>query len=210
MSTALVDPISSQLKSHITSSSIKMEPVARSLAKKLHDKRIKVTVVLQRLSELDGNHDGLVHISDLEEVLIDFLGIEGISRREMEQLARLLANDLYRDRGIVEYGKLADLLNFANVDGDRPPIREQRERVEQWYDPAQFSLGHQTNFERGSVGDWLRNAACPAEAKNFRRFIQCLEEYERISGLKCVPIDNGFTIPFGPDLKANLSFCMNK
>lgn len=193
-----------------SSRSVHIDPALRGLAKKLREKRVKINVVVARLAAMDRNQDGLIHISDLEEVLIEYLGVDGISRREVEHLGRLLSNENFKGRGIIEYRKIVDILKIEDNEYEiTANINMEDTKGEIWYDPTDLG-GRRVNFDRGSVGDWLQNAACPAEVKNFRRFIQCLEEYERLSGLKCVPIENGFTVPFGPDLKAGISFYMNK
>ena len=180
------------------------------LAEKMRAKNVKLTVLMARLSAVDGNRDGIIHSGDLEEVLIDYLGADGISRREILHLSRLLAPLNGRDDGAIEFQRLSDLLSAEGLELDKRDeylAANPDEDEEKWYDAEDYAM-QRARFQRGSVGDWLQNAACPAEVKNFRRLIQCLEEYERISGLKCVPKDNGFVIPMGPDLKANLSFFM--
>lgn len=59
----------------------------------------------------------------------------------------------------------------------------------------------------GSVGEWLKKSACPAEIKNFKLFVSCLEKFERDSGMKIsLKEDGGFLVPLGPDMRANISF----
>ncbi len=180
------------------------DPSISGLTKKLQDNCVKINILVARLRALDLNMDGYVHISDLEELLIEYLGVEQVSRREVDNLARLLGSG--EQKGTINYSKLIDIFNFDDKTSQR--THDLRITEETWYDPAEV-LARREKFERGSVGDWLQNASCPSEIKNFRRFIQCLEEYERMSGLKCIPEENGFVIPLGPDLKAHLSFCMN-
>eukprot|EP01034_Spumella_vulgaris_P037607 gene37607-46396_t len=33
---------------------------------------------------------------------------------------------------------------------------------------------------------------------------QLVNEFERLTGMKCAPKEDGFTVPLGPDLRANI------
>ena len=181
----------------------------RQLLLNLQDKRVKPSVLLARLAAMDYNKDGRLHVNDLEEVLVEYLGPENISRRQIVQLARCLLPRNATDVSIIDYTKLGTLLQAGKQEMDKQrEYIQQQEEAELWND-RDYIPNLRADHKRGSLGDWLQNAACPAEIKNFRRFIQVLEEYERISGMKCVPQENGFTVPLGPELKANISFFMN-
>lgn len=89
--------------------------------------------------------------------------------------------------------------------------------TEHWYDedmtdkrrPVRGGAGGGVTYApSGSVGDWLMKSACPAEVKNFKKLIACLERFERESGMRLNMKSNGegFDIPLGPDLAASLSF----
>jgi hypothetical protein len=105
-------------------------------------------------------------------------------------------------KGQVDYRKLleifSDALDNSPVNDNEHWDDERDERVPGWA------------CKRGSVGEWLNKAACPAEIANFKRLIACLEEYERISGMKCIHKQDGLVIPMGPDLKASVSFFMGQ
>ena len=61
----------------------------------------------------------------------------------------------------------------------------------------------------GSVGAFLKGSACPSEIRNFKRFVACLEAFERDSGMKLnLKDDGGFSVPMGPDLRATITFSM--
>lgn len=183
-----------------------IDPAVRGIAHRMKNKKVHIDTIVSRCKALDRNQDGLIHISDLEDLLLEYLGTDGISRREMEHLGRLLCPVNAKDSGSIDYQKLHDILAVYDTEVDKRREYLSREE-EKWYDPAEM-LADRAHFRRGSVGDWLQNAACPAEVKNFRRFIRCLEEFERLSGMKCTATDDGFNVPLGPDLKANISFYM--
>ena len=61
-------------------------------------------------------------------------------------------------------------------------------------------------YQSGTLGEWLKKAACPAEVINFKKFLARLEDYERSSGLNCKRTGDGFVVPLGPDLKASIQF----
>ena len=96
------------------------------------------------------------------------------------------------------------------------------------YAVGAFPLTHYSLL-LGSVGEWLFKAACPSEIANFKRFIACLERFERESGMKIQLTPGGFTqtlvylliylliiiynignfkVPLGPDLQASIKFNM--
>jgi len=58
----------------------------------------------------------------------------------------------------------------------------------------------------GSVGEWLQKAACPAEIKNFKLFIACMERFERETGMRLEQQAGGFVVPLGPDLRVSMQF----
>jgi len=82
---------------------------------------------------------------------------------------------------------------------------------ERWDETAATALGstqgHRANRNKnGSVGEWLQTVSCPAEQRNFRKFIDCMEAYEASSGMKVIPNERGFVVPLGPDLRAQVNF----
>ena len=162
----------------------------RSIADKLFRKHIKLARVVSKCEMIDRNEDGYIHIDDLEDIFGEMMGNGYITQREMRHLSDALE---VTTSGKFEYRKIFDALDI--------PIPS-RDTDEQWFDEEP----RKSKAIRGSVGEWLESAACPAEAKNFRTFINCLEEYERISGMKCHPTSEGFTVPLGPDLRAKISF----
>ncbi len=166
----------------------------QSISKKLKTYKIKVATVIARCEDLDRNRDHMINLSDLEQVFEDLLGFETVSTRELRQLAIQLGADK-NNRNQVQYNLLYELLDDSS---SREPA------VERWYDPQE----PEEETQKGTVGEWLQKAACPAEVKNFRKFIACLEEFERSSGMKCVNKEDGFTVPLGPDLRASISFFM--
>lgn len=169
----------------------------RSIAKKLAQSNIRVATVVSCCEELDRNLDGLVSIEDLKAVLISLMGKDKISDREIRHLAPLLGADR-SNRGSIAYKSLYDVI------GDP----RNNEPSEKWYDDEEVE-DTQWATQKGSVGEWLKRGSCPAEVKNFQRFIHCLEEFERSSGMKCIPKGDGFTLPLGPDLRVSINFSLS-
>lgn len=89
-------------------------------------------------------------------------------------------------------------------------IRDDKEE-ETWINPKEMlgPIGIKREISSGSVGEYLLKDASPVEVKNFRRLIFCLEEFERLSGIRCVETPDGFIVPFGPELRASISFFIN-
>jgi uncharacterized protein YfkK (UPF0435 family) len=166
------------------------QPTLNQLKKKLADRKIKVATIISLCEDLDANNDNLIHIEDLNDVFIKVLGKNVVSRREMKIISSALSTS--SKPGVIEYKKLLDLME------------ESSELTERWYGDDE----EEQQMEKGSVGEWLKKAACPAEVKNFQKFIACLEDYERSSGMKCVCKNDGFVLPLGPDLKVSVNFLM--
>lgn len=173
--------------------------IVQNLSRKLSERGVKVASLVSRCEDVDRNNDNLIHENDLYKILIDLLGKSTFSQREMSHLSSVLETK-YSD-GQIDYRRLYDILES---DGDGRAGDGNRE---DWYDEERAGRGAAAS--RGSVGEWLQTSACPAEVKNFKRFIACLEEFERISGMKCVSTADGFTVPLGPDLKASVKFFMS-
>ena len=129
-----------------------------------------------------------------------------LNRREINILCSSLELPGARGKSI-EYKRLTDILEgtrsfnrsggagetWRDVDygtSDKPAVPERRGR------------------SKGSVGEWLVDGACPAEQKNFRKFIDAMERFERDTGMKIQPEGDGFTVPIGPDLRASVKFFM--
>lgn len=183
----------------------RIKATLQNLSKRLDRSRVKLSTIVAKCAELDTNKDDRIHISDLEEVLIHYLGIDGVSTREIACLEIALAKKGSKQKGVIEYKKLIDLLPRIGVNSNPTtgPVPN-----ENWFEPAE--IVEQRNWNRrGSVGDWLDKNACPAESVNFRRLISCLEDFERKSGMRCLPTENGFIVPLGPDLRASVNFFSN-
>lgn len=171
-----------------------------SISRKIKRNNIKVATIVARCEILDRNGDDLINIKDLESVLQSLLGPETITVREFHHLANAMGATKNSNRGEINYLRLYSLLDdSAGNNGLNEP-------VERWYDPEDEEETWTT--QKGSIGEWLKKAACPAEVQNFKKFIACLEEFERSTGMRCVSKDDGFTVPLGPDLRASISFFM--
>jgi hypothetical protein len=177
------------------------------LLKKLKRKNIKYQRIIQRCEAIDKNNDHIIHISDLEDILIEYLGIDNVSRREITRLGSVLENRRMGE-GSVDYYRLQDLLDTANASvKENNYAYEPDNDNENWFDPEDQAY---ESCNRGSVGELLQLNSCPAERRNFRRFVLCLEEFERVSGMKAHPTEDGFLIPLGPDVKVKVSFSVNE
>lgn len=110
------------------------------------------------------------------------------SRRELEYLYNEISNctiGASRDKkgnGTIDYLLLSDILSVTT------PINSRKTQDERWYDDEGdiarnkhqiIQQNEKWACTHGSVGEWLLKAACPAEVKNFKKFIKCLERYER-------------------------------
>jgi hypothetical protein len=177
--------------------------VVANLGKKLAQRGVRVASLVSRCEEADRNNDNLIHENDLYKILMELLGRGAFSQREMHHVSNVLESR-YTD-GQVDYRRLYEVFN---TDGDEGGAGGSREN---WHDEngAAGRGGRGNALGKGSVGEWLQTAACPAEVKNFKRFIACMEEYERISGMKCINTEDGFTVPLGPDLKTSVKFYMS-
>jgi hypothetical protein len=184
--------------SHPRSDSSAQEIIIAKLSKKLRQRGIKVASVVSRCEQLDRNHDYCIHSEDMFEILVSLLGRDMFTMREMHHLACALGNT--RGVGQVNYGRLNEVLG---AHGGKPS-----DERENWHDDIEQREDTRWASKKGSVGEWLQNSACPAEIKNFKRFIACLEDFERSSGMKCVNTEDGFIVPLGPDLKTSIKFFM--
>lgn len=207
LQTAAISSISSIMASK-PSRKAAVDTSLRPLAERIERSKVKLPTLVAKLEQADVNRDGIVHITDLEDLLIDTLGPDAVSQREMQHLGRLLQVPGYGD-GSIHYERLHDVLELpAQVSKSSGKGSRREDAKEHWYDPSEVA-GRRAALKRGSVGEWLQNASCPAEVTNFQRFIKLLEDFERESGMKCTPTDTGFVVPLGPDLRASITFTLN-
>jgi len=178
-----------------------------SIRAKLSRSGIKTPSLLRACEAQDGNKDGLIHVDDLEAVLVDLLGPGNApSKREMRALQSNLTSSKDRVEALVEYQRLQKIL----------APRESKREEERWYDAAGTTgtarrVGYAGEDywaqQRGSVGEWLTNAACPSEVKNFKKLIAHLERFERETGVAIETTTKGsLVIPLGPDLQVTMNF----
>jgi hypothetical protein len=141
----------------------------------------------------------VIHINDLKEIINNLLDKRDImSEREMNFLLTRLSSKHIPKKSIM-YIKLFDI--FDSTQNKALPV----EKIERWNDEEELET-EKWAFARGSLGEWLKRAACPSEIKNFKRLIAHLEDFERSSGMNCSPTEDGFIVPLGPDLKASVRF----
>jgi hypothetical protein len=179
-----------------------------SIRAKLSRAGIKTASLLRACEAQDGNQDGLVHIDDLESVLVELLVGSGNapSKREMRALQSSMTSNKDRVEALVEYQRLQKIL----------APRETRREEERWYDGnSAAGTARRVGYagedywaqQRGSVGEWLTNAACPSEVKNFKKLIAHLERFERETGVAIETTTKGsLVIPLGPDLQVTMNF----
>mmetsp|Transcript_9406 Transcript_9406/g.9208 ORF Transcript_9406/g.9208 Transcript_9406/m.9208 type:complete len:194 (-) Transcript_9406:74-655(-) len=174
------------------------------IRRKLRDSKTKIATVIQKCDEKDRNNDGLIHVDDLEDIFNEVMGTEyRITRRELKKFVNTF---MFEDNSKVEYSKISDILEPHKSRGGK----EKEVKIEEkWLDNAVEEEDIRWATQPGSVGEFLKKAACPAEIANFRTFVNCLERFERDSGMKIqLKADGGFTVPMGPDLRASISFYM--
>lgn len=176
-----------------------MDPVIAEIRRKLKSKGVKVATIIERCRQLDRNNDDIVHVDDLEDVIQQCLGEHKLTTREIHRLFSSLSFD--KKRGNVEYLKLSSILEPMKT-----PSKASAE--EKWHDSPDDEPDSR-DIKSGSVGEFLQRGACPAEIKNFKRLIAALERFERDSGMKLAPTDDGFVVPLGPDLRASIKFFMS-
>jgi hypothetical protein len=169
-----------------------------SIRKKFRTAGVKVSGIVSKCQKIDRNHDYSVHIDDLEDIIQDSLKDNGLTRRELNILFGLITHD--KRRGKVEYERLFEILEGKSVDN------KDEDRPERWFEPG----SERSTMKRGSIGEYLESAACPAEVDNFKKFIACLEMYERSSGMRIKHAEDGFVVPLGPDISVNVQFVMPK
>lgn len=164
---------------------------------------------------------------------MDYLGADRVPRREIIQLGRILQSQRRNaQEGAIEFDRLRETIGKVMEDfekenarskspkrkGDeeRPKSRDKSgnshnedEEEEHWYDPVDVDRRkHKSEYERGSIGHFLDEVACPAEVRNFQHLMYCMEKYERLTGMQCQNTRDGFIIPVGPDMKAKVTFVM--
>lgn len=171
------------------------EAALRSIKRKFGHAGLKVSGVVAKCQKLDRNADHSIHMDDLEEIIQRCLGEYKLTRRELNHLFALVTSD--RRSGNVEYLRLHEVLEGKPKDDD--------EDQEHWF----MDSSERSTFKRGSVGEYLETTSCPAEVANFRKFIAALETFERSSGMKVKPTEDGFMVPLGPDITVNIQFNLN-
>jgi hypothetical protein len=153
--------------------------------------------ILSACEKIDRNNDGVIHIDDFEEVLDSALGPGLLTRREKRHLIENCNFD--KKYGNVSYMRLVDFLKVGGKD-DRT-----RETWRDTFNPDENDeFGH---VKPNTIGEWLRNVACPAEVTNYKLLMLCLEKFEDDSGMRIKFAKNGsMVVPLGPDLKAEITF----
>ena len=180
----------------------------RSVRDKLRQHGIKVDTVIEKCKMFDVNGDNIVHADDLIDVLFDLVPRNVFTKRELHHLVTALTHD--SRKGNIAYLRIEDVLE-GPADGSATRRRGAgAETEERWLDEDTLSHDQQWAVQRGSVGEWLVSAGCPAERQNFRSLIDCLEIFERETGMKIEQKAGGFIIPLGPNLRASLDFSMAK
>mmetsp|Transcript_8893 Transcript_8893/g.13261 ORF Transcript_8893/g.13261 Transcript_8893/m.13261 type:complete len:197 (+) Transcript_8893:22-612(+) len=179
------------------------ERILLNVCSKLQHNNIKVAALIMKCEEVDHNGDGFVHYKDIRELMNSILPFKDwITEREMVHICSALKSTgetSIKDNGGVAYIRLFDVLDESKYG------KNSRIRYERWMDDDDLEI-EKWATQKGSLGEWLKRAACPAEIKNFKKLISRLEDYERSSGMNCSRTPDGFIIPMGPDLKASVQF----
>ena len=122
----------------------------------------------------------------------------------MKYLTDSLALPSSKMRNSVEYKKMTDLLSAS---------RETTANREHWHERDEGGremMMQKSATTRGTIGDFLTNASCPAEQRNYKRLMDLLDKYERESGMKIELTKNGFVIPLGPDMEASMQISLRQ
>mmetsp|Transcript_746 Transcript_746/g.1239 ORF Transcript_746/g.1239 Transcript_746/m.1239 type:complete len:205 (+) Transcript_746:90-704(+) len=169
-----------------------------SINKKLRDNNVKIESIIEECEDMDLNHDGVIHPDDLIDAFRNLLPRDTITRREFHHLIAKLTVSKGQS---VRYRELADMF------GTTRRREKNNEDTEKWHDDIP-EIDEFADFDgmKGSIGEWLHRRACPAEVETFKKFIACLELFERESGMRIDPKSNGFDVPLGPDLRATIKF----
>ena len=177
--------------------------VVTVIRRKLRDAGKKASTIVEKCHGKDKNRDGVVAFDDLDDAFQEVFGPteHRVSRRELLKLAHIMMDGRF-DGSTVSYERLIDVLE--------PSVKRRDGRGERWMDDDNGNDADTKWATRpGSVGEWLKEAACPAEIKNFKTLIACLERFERDSGMKVsMQEGGGFIVPLGPDLRAGINFFM--
>ena len=196
-----------------------MDPqTLRSVRSKLESSRIRTDSLIHKCEKVDKNGDDLIHADDLEDVLYEVLGPKTLNRREINALTNSLEVP-GTSRRSVEYKRLADLIDgrtssdINNVRNSSENYNFRQSQTDNWREDTMDNTNANTTSNRsrnrqGSIGEWLQTASCPAERKNFRKFIDAMERFERETGMKINNQPDGFTVPLGPDLRCQIKFFM--
>lgn len=178
------------------------------IKRKIRSCNLKVATIISKCEEFDKNNDNIIHSDDLEDILRDLLRDKMLSRRELRYLFEAIGGD--KNGGNLVYNRLNDILD-SNNHSKRDKIGSSRGDKEHWHTDNDNNQDSRWASTSGSVGEWLLKAACPNEVKNFKKFVACLEKFERETGMNVSlkQDGSGFNVPLGPDLSANIAFHMN-
>ena len=105
-------------------------------------------------------------------------------------------------RNSVEYKKMTGLLS-ATRESTVPA-----ENWNGWNDGGDEFTEKTTRPKRGTIGDFLEHASCPAEQKNYKKLVSLLDNYEKESGMRIELSKNGFIIPLGPNMEATMQISL--
>lgn len=120
----------------------------------------------------------------------------------MKYLTDSLALPSSKMRNSIEYKKMTDLLS-ATRERTTP-----QENWNGWNDGGSEFTGKSMKAKKGTIGDFLEHASCPAEQRNYKRLISLLNTYEKESGMKIDLTKNGFVIPLGPNMEATMQISL--
>lgn len=181
-----------------------------SVRDKFTEHRVRPGDIVHECREVDHNEDFVVHSHNLFVVMDKLFPRNTFTKAELAALASSL--EPHGMKGFVEYKRLKDILSSSQGASSSDNRRYGGE--EKWMDddPAPTAaVAGAASFGRGSLGDWLMHAGCPAERANFQDLMSCLEMYERYSGMRISQSPDGeFVVPVGPGLKATLRFTTTK
>jgi hypothetical protein len=157
--------------------------------------KINSFAIIEKCEKIDKNRDRMIHVDDLEEIIQALLNENRLTMREMIYLLSSITHN--KRRGLVIY-------DHINHFFDTEPTSSYDTKHEKWRNDTEVI----DTLPKGSIGEFLQKAACPAEIHNFKKFIHLIEKYEQSSGLTATATKEGFIVPLGPDLRVSIEFFM--
>lgn len=112
---------------------VPLGPAVYNFARRFRENHIKLSTIIARCTSIDRNHDGVIHINDLEDILMDYLGADRVPRREVIQLGRLLQSQRKgAQEGAIEFDRLQDTVGkvIRDMEKEKEKEKEQKKQLD--------------------------------------------------------------------------------